>query len=324
MSLVLVTGATGFVGHHVVDALKARGADVRALVRKTSDTRTLVERGVDLVVGDVMTGEGLKDAVKDVAAVIHVAGGGKVKRMQDMQAQNTASTAHVLGALNSARSDARLVLTSSMAAMGPAIDKRPVRPLDKARPVSAYGRSKRAAEKLVLAQAHRRHVSIVRPPGVYGPKDTRFIALFSAINKGVAPVPPGRSTSVVFGPDCADALVRCAFAEIESGQAFHVEDGHVYTWKEIARHIANAMEKRPIVFRIPSKALLIAGVASEIRGRVLDEAVVLTRDKWRDGKQRDWITTAEQTREVLGWKPSVHFADGARITAEWYAEHGWL
>ena len=163
----------------------------------------------------------------------------------------------VLTALDANNPTARLVLTSSMAAMGPARNRIAVRPDDMPHPVSAYGRSKLAAERLVLAARDRRHVSIVRPPGVYGPGDTRFLALFRSIERGLAPVPPGRTTSVVYGPDCADALVRCAFEDFESGTAFHVEDGEVHTWRSLADHVAHALGKRRSLARL-SRSLLKA------------------------------------------------------------------
>ena len=118
--------------------------------------------------------------------------------------------------------------------------------------------------------------------------------------------------------------MRCAFEDFESGTAFHVEDGEVHTWRSLADHVAHALGKRPFAFRIPKSALCAAGAASEVVARVRDQAVVLTRDKWRDGKQKDWLMTSETTQTILGWRPTVTFAEGARVTGAWYRARGWI
>ena len=166
---ILLTGATGFLGTRVAVQLRDAGHDVRALVRKTSDTRALVAMGAELAMGALDRGEGIDAAARGVDAVVHLAGGGKVRTIAEMYAGNLGTTEHLLRAWDASGASprgARFVLVSSLAAHGPSDDGAPRDPDEAPRPRSHYGKSKAAAEAAVLARQHDFPVTIVRPPVV--------------------------------------------------------------------------------------------------------------------------------------------------------------
>ena len=166
----LVTGATGFVGSHLVEALHRRGDSVTALVRSPAKAARVLGDGVRLVHGDLDAIEALDQAAAGQQVVYHVAGVIAAQSEADFLHANRDGTTHLVEALIRAGATARLVLVSSMAAGGPAARGRPLDGSAPPMPVTQYGRSKLAGEAVVRASPLR--WTVVRPPMVYGPRDT--------------------------------------------------------------------------------------------------------------------------------------------------------
>jgi len=327
---ILVTGATGFLGTRIVDLLREGGHDVRALVRATSDTRALAARGVELALGSLEKGEGVREAARGgVDCVIHAAGGGKVRTVAEIYASNTDTTKELLRAWDdsgAASRGARFVLVSSLAAHGPSDDGEPREPEAPNNPRSHYGKSKALAEEAVLARSADFPVTIVRPPGVYGPGDTRMRALFRiAARRGFLPmVGHGHTASWVYVDDCARAIVLGATKETPSARRYFVEDGHVYGEDELARCIGAAVGRKLKVVHLPPWVLAAVGALSEAYSHVVRRATPIHRDKMRDVVQAHWVCSAARTREELGWEPQVMLAEGTRRAAESYRAEGQL
>jgi nucleoside-diphosphate-sugar epimerase len=326
---ILLTGGSGFLGSHVAEQLSAKGHTVRALVRPRSDKR-LLERlpGVELVNGAVDDAASLEGAMQGVDGVIHVAGIVKARRAEEFHAVNAQGTQNLLdAAVKHAPGLKRFVVVSSLAAIGPSTDGKPVPDGAEPRPVTHYGRSKLAAERAALAMKDRLPVTVIRPPMIYGPRDPETLAFFTSVNRGVLPLlGDGQNTlSVVYAEDCAAAIVCAVESAGPSGRTYFVEDGNVYVWKDALGQIEKALGKRALVrFGLPLGVLKIAAGFTQLWGSVTNTAQMLTLDKVNELKQSHWVCSGEGARKDLGWAPKTTWNDGVTKAIEWYRKEKWL
>ncbi len=319
----LVTGATGFVGHHLIDALLRRGDSVTALVRTPAKASGLTERGVRLVPGDLEDATALGDAARDQDVVYHLAGLVAARSEAEFLAVNRDGTARLVSAVAGV-SKARIVLVSSMAAAGPATRGSRHSGTEAPRPVTAYGRSKLAAEAAVKAGPLR--WTIIRPPAVYGPFDAEMFRLFKAATLGVVPLfgDGAQELSLVFGPDLAGALVAAGASEATNGGVYYACHGEILTSGSLVAEVGNAVGMRPRLVRLPrwsaSIALRLISGAARIRGR----ATLLTPDKAEDFFAPAWTADPAPLEAATGWRAEHNFERGAAATADWYRAAGWL
>lgn len=326
---VLLTGGSGFLGSHVADRLVAAGTEVRALVRSTSDVAHLSSLpGVSLVAGSLEDSASLQRAARGVRSVIHAAGLTMARRKADFGRVNAQGTVNLLAAVRGASPDLeRFVLVSSLAAMGPSADGRPRPPGAAPRPLTAYGRSKLAAEREVIRARNGVATVVIRPPVIHGPGDRATLLLYQAAAVGVFPLlrSPRSVVSTIYVTDCADACVRALDADVASGSAFDVDDGAPRTVDAILSDIEAALgRKARFRVRVPGPALQLAAMATETFGWLRQRPVLLTRDKVRELRAPHWVCDSAEARRALGWTPAVSFAEGARRAAAWYRNAGWL
>lgn len=319
----LVTGATGFVGSHLVEALRRRGDEVTALVRSPARAERLRPLGVRLIEGDLDQEPALARAAEVREVVFHVAGLVAARDPADFFRCNRDGTARVLGA--AARAGVRrFVLVSSLAAGGPTAPGRPLRGPEPPRPVSAYGRSKLAAEELVRAGPVP--WTIVRPPTVYGPRDRELLRLFKLARLGVVPVfgDGSQQLSLVHAADLAEALVAAAAADAARGRLYYACHPEIVTSAELARAVGAAVGRRVVVVPVPPRAgraaLALAGGAARVLGR----ATILTADKANEFFQPAWIADPTPLAADTGWRARYDLAMGLPETYRWYRSAGWM
>lgn len=325
---VLVTGGSGFLGSHVVEQLAKAGRPVRALVRKSSDTRFLrTLPNVELADGAVDDAESVARAMQGVSAVVHVAGLVKARSPEEFMRVNAGGTENMLAAaIACTPKPKRFVLVSSIAVAGPSDGGRAVEHDGTPRPVTHYGRSKLAAERAALAKKDELPITIIRPPAIYGPRDREILAFFKAIKVGVLPLlgSAQNKLSMTYGADCAAACIRAIDADVPSGSVFYVDDGEVHTMAEMIMLAEQALGRRAwLRVPLPKPVVLTAARASELYGRVTNRAVMLTRDKCNELFDQ-WVCDSTHTRKTLGWEPQVPFSEGVRRTVDWYKQAGWL
>jgi 2-alkyl-3-oxoalkanoate reductase len=327
---VLVTGASGFLGSHVVERLSARGDRVRALVRRSSNRRHL-ERlpGVDLFEGTVEQIDRMREAVDGVDAVIHVAGVIKARTSDEFVAVNVGGTSNLVHAARSAVNGKRLkrfVVVSSLEACGPSLDGAPVA-VDQEQPVTAYGRSKLAAEKVALAVRDEIPVTILRPGAIYGPRDEEILEAFRSIKRGLLPlVDGGQAKGVwIYATDCADACIRAIDADVPSGSVYFVDDGcGAIDQKQMLADAERALGKSARVrANLPVPLFMTVARGVEVFGRVMNRPVMLTREK-ANMLLQNWICSSEQTYKDFDWRPKVSWSEGIGRTVAWYRQNNWL
>lgn len=321
----LVTGGTGFVGGHLIDALLEAGDTVTALVRNPRKAAGLAERGVRLVEGDLGNQDALRTATANQDAIYHSAG--LVAALDDatFMAINRDGTERLLrSAAETGRP--RFLFISSLAAAGPSPHGSRRRNEEPPEPVSGYGRSKLAGETLVR-QGPLPWI-VIRPPGVYGPRDTEFLRLFQAARYGLLPVFEGGSQelSLVFVRDLANALVMLARTDDALGGTFYPCHPEVVTSGDLARVIGRAMGKTVRLIPLPRFVAKTALATSALAARLTGGTTLLTPDKGNELFAPAWTCDPGPLERVTSgrWKAGTSLERGSQETAEWYRKAGWV
>ncbi len=322
--IALLTGGTGFVGSHVVEALAARGFTVRALARRAEAHEALRRLGAVPVAGALEDAAALAAALDGVELVLHLAGLTAAGSEAEFLHVNRDGTRALLEAAARAPSAGRFVYVSSQAALGPSPRGVALDENAPCRPVTPYGRSKLAGEAVV--QAGSVPWTIVRPPSVYGPRDREFFRLFALARRGLAPVfGLGRQElSLVYVTDLADAIVRAATAPVAAGRVYHTAHPEVVESRTVARAAGRALGRRTVLIPVPAwiAAPIVRGIgrAAAAAGR----RTVVSGDKLAEFLAPAWRLDSTRAGRELGWHAAVDLEEGMRRTAAWYREAGWL
>jgi nucleoside-diphosphate-sugar epimerase len=320
----LVTGATGFIGRHLVDHLAAEGWSIRALVRETSDTRHLESAGVTLIRGDLRNRATLTHAVRGVDTVFHLAAVTAARSQHEYESANSEGTRAVVDAILAADPrPRRLVYLSSYAAVGPAKGVSRPRNAEPA-PLSAYGRTKLAGEYAAL-HAGRRGVEVVviRAPVVYGPGDRALLPYFRLIRARLAPAPSGkdRKLHLVFAPDLVTALGR---APAVAPGAYAIADPVGHYWGDIIAAIATGLHRKPLPLPVPAPLVRSAASLVEAIGRLGGRAVPFNREKAEEMLASAWICDLTGSEALLDPAEVTPLQLGIDRTIRWYIRQGWL
>ena len=319
----LVTGATGFVGSHLAEALRRRGDDVTALVRSPRKAEALGPLGVRAVAGDLDDAASLARAVEGQDVVFHVAGLVAARSEGEFMRCTRDGTASLVAAAAAAGTP-RFVLVSSMAAGGPATPGAPLTGTEPARPVTAYGRSKLAAETAVTAGSLP--WVIVRPPTVYGPRDREVLKVFRMARLGVAPVfgDGSQQLSAVHGADLADALAAAGTAAATVGKVYYACHPEISTSAEFVRAVGKAMGRRVALVPVPGPVGRVLLAVTEASARLAGQATILTRDKANEFFQEAWIGDPGPLTRDSGWRARHDLVSGLADTYRWYRDAKWL
>jgi nucleoside-diphosphate-sugar epimerase len=317
----LVTGATGFIGSHLANALVKKGFAVTCLVRNTSNLSYLEDLNVRLVKGDCSQKESLYEAVEGVDYVFHLAGLTKACSEAAFVEANVSGTGNMLRAVLEKNSGLkRFVYISSLAAAGPSKDGVPLKEDCSAVPVSLYGKSKLAGEQLVMEHMNAVPIVVVRPPAVYGPRDKDMLVFFKMVKAGVAPVWGACHYSFIYIEDLIHGIILSALDEKAGGEIFFMSDGVIYSSDDIINAIADAVQIRPVKLKIPRFIMSVAGLISECTGK----SSIINADKIRELRHLNWVCDMSKAAERLNFEPHVKIKEGARWTFDWYRIHQWL
>lgn len=320
--MILVTGGTGFIGTHLLERLAAKGEKVRALVRRTRVARALPP-GVQTVYGDLTSGDGLVEALSGSDAVIHLAGVTKALRRDDYYTGNVQATERLARA--TADRGIRLVHVSSLAAIGPAVSGTPLAEDAEAHPLSHYGKSKLEAERLIGQLAPR--AVIVRPPVVYGPRDTDVFQLLKSISKGLVLEIAGgeRWFSAIYVKDLVEGLLAAAAAPSSAeGRAYFLAHAKPVSWRRLGEAAATIMGRNPLVVTVPFPIAHGVGACAEVWARLRGKPGIISREKIAEARCMAWTCETARAARELGFVAPTSLDAGLAATLAWYKEAGWL
>jgi nucleoside-diphosphate-sugar epimerase len=297
-----ITGGTGFVGSHLIDAALAAGHEINALTRRDQAPRA----GINWIAGDLSSRDALEQLIVDADAIIHVAGTINAPNAVGFEQGNVAGTLAMLAAAT-AGGVQRFVHVSSLAAREPKL--------------SLYGASKARAEELVHSSGL--DWAIVRPPAVYGPGDKETLELFRMARLGLMLMPPKGRVSVIHADDLARLLLALAAPGAPSNYLIEPDDGKPGGWshREFAKALATAVGTKAAVISSPGLLLRLAAHADQLlRG----EKAKLTADRAAYFSHRNWVVEGKRAPPATLWQPRIPTVEGLKNTAAWYRQKNWL
>lgn len=319
MRLAAVTGATGFIGRHLVERLAAAGWNVRVVQRPESEA--VAPAGAEVVRAPLAAGA-LAPAFSGAAAVFHLAGRTAAPSAEAYHEANARATGEVARACRDAR--VRLVYVSSQAAAGPAPASHPLTEADDPRPCSPYGISKLAGERAVR-ETEGLEWSIVRPVAVYGPGDRGFLPLFRLARAGFAVIPgnPDACYTLVHVRDLVRQIAAAAATPEAAGEVFFLGHPALHTARSLAAALAGTSDRRVRTLVVPKAVLYAAALAGDA-GAWIGHPLALDRSKYRELTSGGFACEVGKARRLLGVDPEIGLEEGFADTAEWYRQHGWI
>lgn len=330
---ILVTGASGFIGSFIVEEALRQGFETWAAVRKSSSREYLQDERIRLIELDLSSKDRLVEQLrgKDFDYVVHAAGVTKCLNRQDFHRINTEGTKNLADALLEVQMPLkRFVFVSSLSIFGAIKEKMPydeIRESDTPQPNTEYGRSKLAAEHYLDTLTPRLPVVILRPTGVYGPREKDYFIMAKSIKQhsDFAVGYQRQDITFVYVADVVQAVFLALTAQIPSGRKYFLSDGEVYQSTTFSDLIHEELG-RPWWIRItaPVWVLRIVTFFGEYVGRMTGKVTALNNDKYNILRQRNWRCDIGPARRELGFEPKVKLKEGVKTTVGWYKEHGWL
>jgi nucleoside-diphosphate-sugar epimerase len=306
---VAVTGASGFVGTHLVERLLAAGHDVRVLSHRTAPQR---HSSVELIRGGIGDPVALKALVANADAVVHAAGVVAAPNERAFHEINTEGT-RAVGRAAAEAGVPRVLLISSLAARRPDL--------------SAYAASKKAAED-ALAEVGGLAWDAVRPPAIYGPGDRQVLIFFRLLKRGIGLLPAGDNArvSVIHVADLADAIMAWLDTGTASNDVYELADGFRdgYTWRTLIDAAARELTIEPRYMKPPRGLLNALSHTMRTWARLTGSVPFLTPDKLRELRHTDWVCRDDRFPRRTGWRPRIALGEGLRGTLAWYQARGWL
>ena len=316
--MILVTGGSGFIGSHLLEKLSARGVSTRALLRR----KVRLPAPVEAAHADLITGNGVAEALDGVSTVIHVAGVTRALSPAGFYAGNVRA-AEVLARVAAERG-VRFVHISSLAAAGPSLDGAPVAEDAEPHPLTHYGKSKLEGEHVVRSLIPE--AVILRPAVVYGPRDTGVFRLLKAISKGLVLEISGgeRWFSSIYVRDMVEAILAAVNSPQSAGRTYFISHPKPSTWHDLGSAAARIMSRQPRLVRVPVPLAQAIGACAELWSQITRKPGIISREKIAEARCPSWVCDTRRAASDLRFEASTPLEAGLAETLAWYKEAGWL
>jgi nucleoside-diphosphate-sugar epimerase len=323
---VVVTGGTGFIGGHLLEALVARGDQVISFERPGASRAWIAHLPLEVRPTSWSDPAGLAAACDGADVVFHLAGRTSARTAGEYQRVNVDGTAAVMRAAASSGSrPPHVVLLSSFSAVGPCRHGELLSARSAPDPLSPYGESKLRAEAVVHAWADRVPATVLRPTSVYGPRERGVLKFFRMVRRGFA-IAVGdweRRVQLLHVLDLVRLLLRVADSPRAAGRTWCVAHPDTLTWRTFAGTVGRAVGRAPLLLRVPVPLTGVIARGAELAARLRGGASSLNRYRVRE-LANDWVCDAEQAWADLGLQPEVSLDAGVAATVAWYRAAGWL
>jgi nucleoside-diphosphate-sugar epimerase len=336
MKKILITGASGFIGSFIVEEALARGMEVWAGVRKSSSRRYLQDERIHFIDLNLDSKEQLKQQLSSHTFdyIVHAAGVTKCINKADFFRVNTEGTRHLVDALIELQMPLEhFVFISSLSVFGAIREKQPYEPIrdtDTPQPNTAYGQSKLEAEKVIKERSTPFPYTILRPTGVYGPRERDYFLMAKSI-KGHSDFSVGyqqQDITFVYVKDVVQAVflaLHTPHSTLHTPRCYFLSDGEVYQSSTFSDLIIKEMGN-PWCLRIkaPIWVLRVVTACGEWLSHFTGKISALNNDKYHILKQRNWQCDIQPAIDELGYKPQYNLERGVKETIAWYKKEGWL
>lgn len=325
--VAVITGSNGFVGSHLADFLLEKGMHVKCIVRKSSNLQWLKDKPFEFCYCGLTDIAALREAFADANYIFHIAGTVKARTDADFVYGNVEMTRNVLEAALGINSIEKIVITSSIAACGPAPKDGIIKESDPCRPIDPYGRSKVLQEEMAQKYMERLPITIVRPPVVYGERDAEIFQYFQAVNRRIRPlvgVFGEKQLSMVYVSNLVEGLYLCAIKPQAKGQTYFFTDSHDYNWAQIGKVAAKHLGKKTMAIRIPHFLIYTVAGINHLWGKITRKAMMLNLHKAKQMVAPSWMCSSQKAKEELGYVPKVELEEGFKRSVDWYRAQKWI
>lgn len=324
---VLITGASGFVGYHLIEEALKNNLEVFAAVRKSSKTDHLNGFDIQYTYPDFHDVASLKKDIreKQYDYIIHAAGITAARSEQEYNDVNAGYTRNLaLAVQESGIHLKKFVLISSLAAVGPlntleGIITEGTSP----HPITAYGRSK------LLGEGHLKEFSelnytILRPTGVYGPRDRGIFIFFKQVSKGIEPY-IGRveqQFSFIYVADLAQAAIKALYAG--NRKTYNLSDGNFYGRYELGHLAKSILNQKTLKFHLPVNFVKFIAYLFQKYCYLSNRPAILNIEKLSELIAVNWYCSIAEAKADLGFSPGYNLQSGLIETLNWYRLNKWI
>lgn len=322
-----VTGASGFLGSHLVERLQGLGWKVIVLTRSPAAKEKALALGCEAVDRDELQTNPAHFNGAAVSVLFHLAGLTKTIDLNDFNAVNAGFTEEILTSLWASGFRGRVIHISSLAAAGPVQSRAPRRVEMPMKPVSYYGRSKLLGERVAKSWSNRLPITILRPGAIYGPRDKDFLEVLKTLTWGVSlAIGNPLCVQLTHVEDIVDACIKASQSPITIGKAYFVNDPQVWNYDAAMSVLGGLLGHQSVrTIRLPVglARVLAKGLdfVSRLAGKPLSP---FTEDKWREVTAGNWIADSSPLTQDCGWKAKKRLMPGMKETIAWYKAEGLL
>jgi UDP-glucose 4-epimerase len=324
---VLITGASGFVGYHLIEAALRKGLEVFAAVRPSSNIDHLRSLPIRFTTADFSNVKALRADVEagQYDYVIHAAGATKAASEDEYIRVNAEFTRNLGHAIAEVQLPLRkFVFLSSLAAAGPSQNHAAITEHDREKPVTWYGKSKLQAE-WYLSKFHTLPVITLRPTAVYGPRDRDIFILLKTFAQGLEPYigRKDQQLSFVYVKDLASVTIDALRSNI-TGKTYNVADGRSYNRYDLANTTKQILQMKTLRVHIPTAMVRTMAFFQEVTGRMRGSMPALNRNKIAELTAVNWSCSIDSICKDLGFSPRYSLESGLAETIQWYKDNQWL
>lgn len=317
----LVTGATGFIGSHLVQDLMVKNWNVTCLVRPNSQTEFLKKFPVHFVTGSANDHSCLEKAVQDQDFVFHLAGRirSASRKVYDM-ANHQLTRNLALACLKKNKSLKRFVYVSSISAAGPSHPDSCSEESQPPSPTSEYGRSKLRGEEAVREVWDILPTTIIRPPNVYGPRQQETEFLIKLISKRIVPILKDKkeTTSLIYIKDLVEGIIKAAHSPKTKSQIYYLTDGKGYSWREIILTIKKHVFGDSLYLPLREELIYLSACLIDMLKKAGLMKSHFGRKAWRVMAQTPWLFSTAKAEKDFGFRARYSFEKGIKETVNYY------